>query len=555
MVKNHFEFWPKRVSKSLTIPVTSLIDNLEVSTKRYPNKTAIHFYGQDITYKQLLEEVMGKARFLQNELNICKGERVLLYMQNCPQFIIAYYAILSINAIVVPINPMNKTEELAYFIKDSEAKVAILDQSLLEQVQPIIHSSSLNHVIVSEYSDYAQAASEVLGIQARTVSVDFNQPYVTPWDHATSNLEIINQSFDSNLTALIIYTSGTTGHPKGCIHTHQNVQANISGTAIWGNYTPQTVALTTLPLFHVTGMEHSMNTTIQAGGTIVLMMRWDRDVAGETIQRLGCTHWVNISTMMIDFLSNPNLPQYDISSLQVVGGGGAPLPKAIGEKLYKLTGIVYAEGYGSTETMSQTHFNPLDRPKLQCLGIPFFDVDARIIDSETYEQLGTNEKGEIIVNSPQLFKGYWNKEAETKEAFLEIDGKTFFLTGDIGYFDEEGYFFIVDRKKRMINASGFKVWPVEVESMMYMHPAINSVCVIASPDPRRGETVKALVVLNEGHKNITAEEIIDWCKSKMSNYKYPRLIEFVTELPISASGKVLWRHLQEQEFSVKGRGI
>ncbi|OLO37032.1 long-chain fatty acid--CoA ligase [Alkalihalophilus pseudofirmus] len=554
MVKNHYEFWPKRISKSLTIPETSIVDNLEVSAKRFPNKTAIYFYGQELTYRQLLEEVKGKAQFLQSNLNVSTGDRVLLYMQNCPQFIIAYYAILSINAIVVPINPMNKTEELAYFINDSEASVAFLDQSLFDRVQPIINSSTLKHIIVSDYSYYANQDIS-LSSQNYVTTVDINQPFVTEWCEAVSGEELSNRSFEYQLTALIIYTSGTTGHPKGCIHTHKNVQANISGTSIWGNYTPQTVALTTLPLFHVTGMQHSMNTTLQAGGTIVLMMRWDRDLAGELIDKLGCTHWVNISTMMIDFLSNPSLSNYEISSLQVVGGGGAPLPKAIGEKLHELTGILYAEGYGSTETMSQTHFNPLDRPKLQCLGIPFFDVDARVIDSETYEQLGENEKGEIIVDSPQLLVGYWKKPEETKASYIEIDGKTFFLTGDVGYFDEEGYFFLVDRKKRMINASGFKVWPVEVETMMYKHPAIHSVCVIASPDARRGETVKALVVLNDGFEKTTEKEIIDWSKSQMSDYKYPRVVEFVNKLPISASGKVLWRELQEREFSVRGESI
>ncbi len=553
MVKNHYEFWPKRISKSLTIPETSIVDNLEVSAKRYPNKAAVYFYGNVLTYKDLLEEVKKKASFLEKEFNVSRGDRVLLYMQNCPQFIISYYAILSINAIVVPINPMNKTEELAYFITDSQASVAFLDESLFDQIQPLINTTSLTQVILSNYSSYA--GEDFPEIKNSKVSSKIDYLNVHYWKNANTVSNNVGAYSGGGTEALIIYTSGTTGDPKGCIHSHKNVQANISGTTIWGSYSPQTVALTTLPLFHVTGMQHSMNSTIQAGGTIVLMMRWDRDMAGSLIHELGCTHWVNISTMMIDFLSNPNLPQYDISSLQVVGGGGAPLPKAIGEKLYELTGILYAEGYGSTETMSQTHFNPLDRPKLQCLGIPFFDVDARVIDSDTRKPLGAGEKGEIIVNSPQLFNGYWRKDEATKSSFIEMDGKTFFLTGDIGYFDEEGYFFLVDRKKRMINASGFKVWPVEVETMMYKHPAIHSVCVIAAPDLRRGETVKALIVLNDGYSNVTEDEIIEWCKDRMSNYKYPRKIEFVSELPISASGKVLWRKLQEKEFSVRGRGI
>src|SRR5699024_8963728 len=211
------------------------------------------------------------------------------------------------------------------------------------------------------------------------------------------------------------------------------------------------------------------------------------------------------------------------------------------------TGLNYVEGYGLSETMSHTHFNPPQRPKLQCLGIPAFGVDARIIDLETNEELGPNEEGELIVNAPQMFKEYYHNEEETEKSFIEIDGKSFFRTGDIVKMDDEGYFFIVDRLKRMINAAGYKVWPTEVESVLYHHPAINQACVISAQDELRGETVKAVVTLNESHKNkVTAEEIIEWSKDKLAAYKYPKILEFREELPMTSSGKILWRELQEE---------
>lgn len=306
--------------------------------------------------------------------------------------------------------------------------------------------------------------------------------------------------------------------------------------------------LTTLPLFHVTGMQNSMNGPLYAGSTIVLMTRWDRRTAAELIQRYRVTHWRSITTMAVDFLSDPDLADYDLSSLQAMGGGGAAMPEAIEKALHERTGLHYVEGYGLSETIAATHINPPRRPKAQCLGIPVFDVDARIVDPETGKELGPNETGEILVNGPQVFRGYWNRPLETEDAFIELDGKPFFRTGDMGYYDEEGYFFLVDRIKRMINASGFKVWPSEVESLMYSHPDIKEVCVIASPDPRRGETVKAVIIPQpESRDRVTAEEVQRWCRDHMAAYKVPRSIDFVDELPRSATGKLLWRVLEERE--------
>jgi fatty-acyl-CoA synthase len=295
-------------------------------------------------------------------------------------------------------------------------------------------------------------------------------------------------------------------------------------------------------------MQVSMNAPIFNGGSIVVLPRWDRDVAGQLITRYGVTAWTSIPTMMIDFLSNPRLSEYDISSLRRVSGGGAAMPAAIAQKLLDLTGLQYMEGYGLSETIAATHTNPPQMLKQQCLGIPLFGVDSRIVDPATMATLPPGEVGEIIMNGPQVFEGYWNDPAKTAEAFTEIDGKRFFRSGDLGYMDEDGFFFFTDRLKRMINASGFKVWPAEVEAMMYQHPAVQECCIIAARDPYRGETVKAVIVKKPA-ADATAEDIMQWAHAKMAAYKVPKLVEFVDALPKSATGKVMWRSLQEKEMS------
>jgi fatty-acyl-CoA synthase len=552
MNTRHYPFWPKRLAKTLSIPKTTLVHNLEVSAQRYPDKPAIEYYGTSIPYRQLWDEVQKMAGFLQHELHVKPGDRILLYMQNSPQFVIAYYAVLYSEAVVVPINPMNLTDEIQFYIDDCNIQIAFTGQELAAQLAPLIGRTSLQHVIVAAYSSYANPEfSGPLPDEVKASPKTFAEAYWTPWEEALSKQLAPDPSRgQADDLAVLPYTSGTTGRPKGCMHTHETVQANVVGAVYWSHITSDAVVLATLPLFHVTGMQHSMNAPIFSGSTIVLMTRWNRDLAAQLVERYQCTHWVNISTMVVDFLANPNITQYRLDSLASIGGGGAPLSQAVGEKLFQLLSIKYAEGYGLSETISQTHFNPPERPKLQCMGIPSFDVDARIVDPETLEELGPYQEGEVIVHGPQVFKGYWNRPEETEKAFVTLDGKRFFRTGDIAKYDEEGYFFIVDRIKRMINAAGFKVWPTEVESILYKHPAVKEACVIGVPDERRGETVKAFVVLHDHAKGtVTEEAIIEWAKGQMAAYKYPRIVQFMDRLPLSGSGKILWRKLQEEELA------
>jgi fatty-acyl-CoA synthase len=553
----HYKHWPN-ISKSLKVPSTSLYDNLKVSASRYPDQNAIYYYGNNLSYAQLDEEVKTLAGYLQHKLRVTKGEKVLLFMQNSPQFVIGYYAILRANAVVVPINPMLVADELEFYVRDCEIKTALLGQELYDRVQPLIRTTTLENLIIAAYSEYK--GNDFDGKLPPEVELDrivFTEPNHTSWkDALQANLTPGEHTSKGDDLAVLPYTSGTTGLPKGCMHTNRTVQANTIGAYYWSRTTPNAVHLMALPLFHVTGMVHSMHMPIYSGSTMVITTRWNREIAVQLIKNLGCTHWVTIATMIIDFLANPALKAEDIATLTSISGGGAALPEAVGEKLYNLCGLRFVEGYGLSETIAQTHFNPADRPKMQCLGIPSFDVDARIIEPATGRELGVGEIGEIIVNGPQIMVGYYNRDDENRQSFIEIDGKKFFRTGDIGRYDEEGYFFIVDRVKRMINASGYKVWPTEIESFLYKHPAIQQACVVGVPDEKRGESVKAFVILNDGFEGkVSEEEIIEWSKQHMAAYKYPRQIEFRKQFPMTSSGKILWRKLQEEEQEKVGNKV
>ncbi|MCU5784117.1 long-chain-fatty-acid--CoA ligase [Alcanivorax balearicus MACL04] len=552
MFDRHFAVWPENLPHHLTIPETSLCTNLDVSALRYPEKPAIIYYDHTITYRELKRQVDALAGYLQT-LGVDKGDRVLLYMQNAPQFIIGYYAILRANAIVVPINPMNRTAELEHYLEDTQATVTLAAQEVFANIAPLIGTRQLRHVIVASYSDYIDPQTDLdLPAEVRAPAQPLQTEGAIAWrdaiDAGKTPGELLVGPDD---LAVFPYSSGTTGAPKGCMHTHRSVMATcVHGVAWRSGGGSEGIILSTLPYFHVTGMQGAMNAPIYTGACIVLMTRWDRRTAATLIQRYQVTSWTNIVTMAIDLLSDPEVESFDLSSLQNIGGGGAAMPEAVSDKLFKLTGLRYIEGYGLSETIAATHINPAEKPKKQCLGIPVFDVDSRVIDQETGKELGVGEVGEIISHGPQIFQGYWNRPEETEKAFIELDGKPFFRTGDMGYYDEEGYFFIVDRVKRMINASGFKVWPAEVESLMYRHPAIQECCIISAPHERRGETVKACVVLNAKDKdNVSEDDIITWCKNEMAAYKVPQIVEFRDELPRSPTGKVMWRALQEQEWA------
>ncbi|PIC78038.1 long-chain fatty acid--CoA ligase [Sporosarcina sp. P19] len=542
----HFKFWPPRLSKTLSLPKTTIFDNLTMTAKKYPDKTAIEFYGGSVSYQNILDEAEQLAGYLESKARVKAGDRILLFMQNSPQFLISMFAILRIRAVVVPINPMSTTEDLRFFLEDGDISCAFIGQELYEKIEPLIGSTTLQQVIAATYGEYIDESKALAEIPKEVQEMKKDLPKTIAWKEALEeHVTLSLYKGESEDMAMIPYTSGTTGLPKGCIHTNATIQANITGSYHWMSMSPDMVTLVSLPLFHVTGLTHSALSPILSGSLLVVLTRWDREYAVKAIEKFEVSHWINISTMLIDFLANPNIADYDTSSLEIVGGGGATLPQAVGEKLEQWLGLSYIEGYGLTEMMSHTHFNPTHRPKKQCMGIPSFGVDARVIDPVTGGEVELYEEGELIVNAPQMFKGYYRQTEETKASHIEIDGKIYFRTGDIVKVDEEGYFFIVDRVKRMINAAGYKVWPTEVESILYKHKAIQQACVVKHPDELRGETVKALIILKDEYKGkVSAKEIINWSKDQMASYKYPRIVEFRDSFPTTSSGKILWRQLQ-----------
>ncbi|MDP9044186.1 MAG: long-chain fatty acid--CoA ligase [Pseudomonadota bacterium] len=551
----HAAHWPPALARHLTLPDTNLFENVLVAARRYPDKPFIVFYDTPISFSEFRAEAESIAGFLQQACDVRAGDRVLLYMQNSPQWILAYYGILRAGAVVVPVNPMNRTEELRHYVRDTGATTAFVPQDLFDEIAPLQGGEpgsdrGLRHLIVATYSDYLRHPTEltVPGFVAepRRPLTGFG---ITAWSQMTAQglrPGPLTQGPDD--LAVMPYTSGTTGHPKGCMHTHRSVMSTLVGGVEWFHRNQDSVFLSVLPLFHVTGMAGSMNGPLYAGATLILLPRWDRDTAARCVQRYRVNTFQAITTMLVDFLSNPQLGAYDLSSLRVVRGGGAAMPAAVAAKLLALTGQHYIEGYGMSETMAATHINPMHRPKPQCLGIPVFDVDARVLDPATLTEVPQGETGEIVVHGPQVMRGYWNDPGATAQAFIEIEGKRFLRTGDLAMVDAEGYFFMVDRLKRMINASGYKVWPAEVEALLYHHPAVQEACVIAARDVKRGETVKALVVLKEDQRGRVSEhDIVQWAHANMAVYKSPRIIEFVTALPKSGSGKVQWRELQQRE--------
>jgi fatty-acyl-CoA synthase len=548
MNDRHFAYWPEGRPREFPVPVTSVAHNLATSAARFPDHPAIVYYDTPIAYRRVWDEVERLAGYLQHAAGVRAGDRVLLFMQNSPQFVIGYYAILRANAVVVALNPMLVAEELQTYIDDSGATVALVGQELAPKLQPYV-PASVHRAIVAAYSDYVERPTDLAlppAVAAPRTALP-GEGFVAWGDALTDTQPPGPITAGGDDMALLLYTSGTTGRPKGCVHTHRSVQTTTWATPMWrsGN-SPGGRVMSVLPYFHVTGMTGDMNAGLCNGWTIVMTTRWDPATVLALIERYQCTGLTAISTMIVDLLSHPSYRADALRSLQSLGGGGAALPSAVGREITERLGLHYIEGYGLTETIAMTHANPAGRPKLQCLGIPTFGVDSRVVDPDTLRELGPNETGEIVIAGSQVMREYWRQPDATAEAFFERDGKRFFRTGDLGYVDDDGYFFLVDRLKRMINVSGFKVWPAEVETKLFGHPAIQEACVIATTDARRGEQAKALVVLREG-AHATADEIIAWAREHMAPYKVPASVEFVTSLPRSASGKVQWRQLQEEE--------
>jgi fatty-acyl-CoA synthase len=549
--------WPKGLPTTLHVPRAHLFHNIETAAERYPDKPAYRYFESVTTFARLRRDAEAIAGHLQRHAGVARGDRVLVVGQSSPQFATAVHAILRADAVVVPVNPMNLTHEIAHCVQDSGARVAIVAQELLDRVAPLL-GAGLSHLLVFAYGDAltGSGAVEAPGSSAVEVPEWVRAPRVSLPDArmahwadalAAAHPPAARAAAPEDL-CLIAYTSGTTGKPKGCMHTHASLMTAGITSALWRGDRPDTVVLGVAPMFHMQGFQSLVTTAGFMANTVVLLPRWDARSAAMLIERHRVNQWGVSPAMMLDLLALEDLHAFDISSLGTITGGGAGLPEAVSRRLSDELGVRYLEGWGMTETASMTTCNPPLHGKRQCLGIPTFGVRVRIVDPVTGTPVPDGETGELLVSGGQVMKGYWRNPQADEDTFREIDGHRFLRTGDLVHQDADGYLFIVDRLKRMINASGFKVWPAEVENLMHGHPSVQEACVIAARDARRGEVVKAVVVRRRGEQHQVSEAgLIEWARGQMAAYKCPRIVSFVERLPRAGTGKIDWRRLQEEE--------
>ena len=547
MSQSKFDHWPPGVPTHLPPVTRTLDDNLRRAAAESPDKTALIYYGAGKTYAALDVEVTKIAAYLQTACGVAKGDRVGLYMQNAPQFIAAFYGVIRAGAIVVPINAMHRSDEVAYICNDAEVRTVLTAQDVVDQLLPLITAGELEHVIAAHY------AAELL----ETTMIELPDIITAPFAPLPAGVEdwaevmAADLPFDApdlapdDLCALP-YTSGSTGRGKGCVHTHRTALQGVDCIAAWFGYGGDEVHLGATPMFHIVGMQGIMNVAISTAATFVIMSRWDRKAAASLIKQNNVTSWSTVPTAVIDLLNTEGLVASDLRSMRLIFGGGSAMPEAVAARLKNLTGLDFVEVYGMTETMGLVTNNPVHAPKAGCVGIPAMQTEVRLLDPDTLKPVALGEVGEVVVCAPQVMLSYWKNVAANTETFLDLDSKRFLRTGDLACEDAAGNLYIVDRLKRMINASGYKVWPAEVETRPYQHPAIAEVCVISAKDVYRGETVKAVAVLRPG-MTLEAGEFAEWAQTHMAAYKVPRLLEIVESLPKSAAGKVLWRILQDQQ--------
>jgi len=546
--------WPATVDeKSIRLPEELLPATLAQQAKRVPDRTAIQFYGRAVTFAELDSAVGRFAGFLKAR-GISPGDRVAIFLENSPQFAIAYYGTLRAGGIAVCLNPMHKAVELSHEFEDSSARTLVTSHPAWDVVEPIRAQTKLETVVLTAYGDFLPENPALPPPPSFLESKGGQRPAGTDAlvDVLRTAPELKTQVPRAlSDTALLQYTSGTTGTAKAAEITHGNLIANCELQRVYIGAGDNDVALGVLPWFHITGMECQMNMMAYMGATLVAIGRFDLVTVLRAVEVYRCTLTTFITTVNVAIVNFPRTKEFDLSSLRHCFSGGAPVPPAIARRWEELTGHKLIEGYGLSETTAPTHINPPHRPKYGTVGVPLPLTEARIVDAnDGATELGIGQSGEIAVRGPQITKGYWRNPGATRRAFR--DG--WFLTGDIGRVDEDGYFSIEERKKDMLKVSGFAVFPAEVEAIMYRHPAIAEVGVVGVADPYRGEDPLAFVVLKPDAKgSVSEEQVAEWCRTHMAAYKAPRQIRFLEALPKTATGKVLKRILRDQAAALKGK--
>jgi long-chain acyl-CoA synthetase len=543
--------WPVGIPEKIqyTHGPKPIFEYLRIHARNHPHKVAINFYGQEIRYAELDLMTDRLASYLARQ-GVRKGARVALFMQNCPQYIISQIGAHKAGAIVVPCSPMFKAWELESELGDTQSETILCLDQVYPVVEEVRRKVPLKSIIVTSIADFLP----VRPLFPIHESMQMPKKVFPDTVDLGDILKAENPSYprpEVNLddVALLQFTGGTTGLPKGAMLTHGNQLFKSAANAQVYKYHPEDLMLTPMPIYHIAGMLWGMTSPLYSGCTMVILGRYEAQTMAAAISALKCSKMYSTVPMNMEILGLEDIAGYDLRSVRInpVTSFGVFLTEALVENWRKATagGLLVEAAYGLSETHTGDTFSPLDKPRIGSVGIPIYDTDLRIMDFQDPEkELGPEQVGEITVKSPAVFKGYWGKEEETGNALKE--GRVY--TGDMGKYDQDGYVYFLGRKKEMIKASGYNIAPEEVEGFMMRHPAVDQAACIPVADPKRGETVKAFLVLKkEFVGKIQEEELIAWAKDKMAAYKYPRFIEFRKELPKNSIGKLLRRVLREEE--------
>jgi long-chain acyl-CoA synthetase len=536
-----------QVPPSLTYPRAPLYCLLDETAARYPERPCTNFFGKRLTYRQI-KELADRLAVGVQQAGIRRGDKVVMLLPNSPQFLIAYYGLLKVGAVIVPLNPLSTERELEFHFCDSGAEAALTIPLFANKVAALRGKTPLKRVICSRLADYLPfPLNLVQGLQERRL--------LSGLDHSLVNFQsLLEQSPSAGWRpepvqpddmAVMIYSGGTTGVAKGIMLSHYNLVANAHQVVTWGNITVEQRILAVLPLFHGFGMSVTMNAPVLAGGEIILMPRFKAKDVARTIQKYRPDFFIGVPTMFVAFSSLPDIQRYDLSSLKGIFVGAAPLTKAIKEDFEAKTGGRMIEGYGLTESVTAIMANPYHgRHKVGSIGIPFPDVEVKIVSLDDGHALPPGELGEIVLRSPTVMLGYYKNPEETHKTIA--DGGWLY-TGDIGYMDEDGYFYITDRKKELIIVGGFNVFPREIDELIYQHAKVKEGIAVGIPDECKGERIKVYIVLKAG-ETATPDEFIAYFQERLTPYKVPSEVEFRAELPKSMIGKILRRALREEEI-------
>ncbi|RLC80431.1 MAG: long-chain fatty acid--CoA ligase [Chloroflexi bacterium] len=565
MEKPWLKHYDEGVPATIDYPSIPLDQFLTDAAAKHPDHAAIVFgaalgsrvMDAQLTYGQLDDAVNRFAAGLQ-KMGVQKGDRVAIMLPNCPQFVIAAYGTWRIGGIVVCCNPLYVPREVEHLVNDSGTETIVVMSSLYERVKSIRAATGLKRVIVTNIKEYFPGLLKFLFTLAKEKKeghrVEISDDADTYWFQSVLQSTAAQPApvkIEPEEVATLIYTGGTTGVPKGAQLTHHNLVSNATLLNVWSkSKEAEDVMIACMPYFHVYGLTAGMNTPIANALTIVQIPN-PRDMVHvlKSIEKHRATYYPGVPTMFIGFNNFPTRDEYDLTSLRFAVSAAAPLPPEVQQKFETITGGKMVEAYGLTETSPAACMDPIEHPRARSIGVPVPDTELKIVDADTgTQEMEVGEVGEIIIKGPQVMKGYWNMPTETANAIRTgPDGQTgWFYSGDIGYMDEDGYFHITDRKKDIIIAGGYNIYPADVEAVLFEHAAVKEAAVVGVVDPRQGESVKAFIVLKEG-ESATKDEIIAFCRERLAIYKAPRFIEFRDDLPKSIIGKVLRRSLRDEE--------